>query len=87
MASDKMLKDAVKEGKVVIGKSSVLRALKTDSLKAVFTSRNCPPGLLRDIQYYSGISKAEVLKFSGDSAQLGQVCGKPFKIAILGIEK
>lgn len=87
MSSEKMLKEAVKGGKLVIGTKSVSESLKKGGLKAVFTSSNCPATTLKDVGYYTGISKTEVVKFSGSSEQLGQACGKPFRITILGIEK
>ncbi len=87
MSTEKMLKDAVKAGKLVIGAKSVSKAIKNDSVSAVFVSSNCPADVKKDVAYYGSVSKAEVVDFSGNAAQLGQFCGKPFKIAILGIEK
>ncbi len=87
MSSDKMLKDAIKAGKIVIGTKSVTKAMKKGGLVAVFTPSNCPAGTMKEAEYYTGMSKTEMHKFSGNSADLGQACGKPFKIAILGIEK
>jgi large subunit ribosomal protein L30e len=87
MAADKMLKEAMKAGKLLIGRRSVLRALKSGSLSAVLLPSNCPADIARDIEYYKKVSSTEVVEFGGNSAQLGEACGKPFKIAIVGIEK
>lgn len=87
MDSEKMLKGAVKEGKIVIGRKSVERGFKAGTLKAVFIPVNCPQDVAKEAAYYCKIGKVETHSFSGNSAQLGQTCGKPFKIAILGIEK
>lgn len=87
MSSDKVIKDALKEGKVRIGKGAVIKMLKKGSLQSVIHASNCPDKLVRDMGYYAGISKVGIEKFEGDSASLGQLCGKPFSITVLGIEK
>jgi ribosomal protein L30E len=33
------------------------------------------------------MGKVEIERFKGDSASLGQICGKPFSVTVLGIEK
>ena len=40
-----------------------------------------------NIEYYAKISGTEVKEFGETSAKLGQFCGKPFKISVLGIRK
>jgi ribosomal protein L30E len=87
MSAEKAIEMALKDGKTVTGRNAAVRALKLGSLQSVFYSSNCPPDFVRELDYYGKLSKAEVLKFDGDSAKLGQACGKPFKIVILGIEK
>jgi large subunit ribosomal protein L30e len=87
MSSEKAIKDAMKKGKLVIGKREVSRALKTGKLKAVFYAENCLPENVRELEYYGKASDVPVEKFSGTSSALGQSCGKPFKIVTLGIEK
>ncbi|MBN2331401.1 MAG: ribosomal L7Ae/L30e/S12e/Gadd45 family protein [Candidatus Aenigmarchaeota archaeon] len=87
MSSDKVIKEALKEGKVSIGRSAVLRMLKRGSLQSVIHASNCPDGTMRDLRFYAGMSKVEIERFKGDSASLGQLCGKPFSITVLGIGK
>ncbi len=87
MSSDKVIKDALKEGKVRIGKSAVISMLKKGTVSVVIQASNCPEGLVRDIGYYAGIGKVDIEKFEGDSASLGQLCRKPFSITVLGIVK
>jgi len=87
MSPEKMIKDAVKNGKTVMGRNSVVSAVKKGKLEAVICPTNCPSDILKELEYYSKISKVSVEKFDGDSIALGQMCGKPFKIVTLGIEK
>jgi large subunit ribosomal protein L30e len=86
-SSVKMLKGAAKEGDAIIGLKSVARGLKDGSIKTVFTSSNCPEQVVKEVTYYAKISKAAVQGFSGSSVELGRLCGKPFKVAIVGLEK
>ena len=57
------------------------------SLEEVFYTSNCPRELVRELEHYGKAGGVKVSMFEGDSGNLGQLCGKPFKIAILGIEK
>ncbi|MBN1897058.1 MAG: 50S ribosomal protein L30e [Candidatus Aenigmarchaeota archaeon] len=87
MSSEQTVKDALKAGKTVIGKESVIKAVKNGRLSGIVCPSNCPAVLMKELEYYSRISKVHVSRFKGNSADLGQLCGKPFKIMILGIEK
>ena len=87
MSSEKVIKDAMKNGKLVIGRNAVSAALKKGRLNAVFYPENCLPGTVRELEYYGKLSNVTVEKFAGTSAALGQLCGKPFRIVTLGIEK
>lgn len=84
---EKEIKDALKEGKVVTGRNEVVRGLKNGSLQKVFFTENCSAEFTRELEYYGRLSKAPIEKFGGSSASLGQMCGKPFRIVMLGIEK
>jgi large subunit ribosomal protein L30e len=85
--NEKEIKDAQKEGKIVTGRNEVVRGLKRGSLQKVFYTENCSVEFNRELEYYGKISKAPIEKFEGSSASLGQMCGKPFRIVTLGIEK
>jgi len=87
MESVDVIKNAVKNGKIVTGSNAVMKLLKTGKLSSVFYASNCPSVTVKDLRYYSGISGISVDAFSGNSAELGRMCGKPFKITVLGIEK
>ena len=87
MSSEKTIKDALKAGKSVIGKESIMKAAKNGKLSEVICASNCPDKIMEELVFYSKMSKLAISEFKGNSAELGQLCGKPFKIIILGIEK
>jgi large subunit ribosomal protein L30e len=87
MTAAKEIKESMKKNKIVIGVKGVIKCLKKGTLKTAIHSSNIPPALKKEMDYYSGISKAEVKPFGGDSVRLGQICGRPFRILAVGIRK
>ena len=87
MDDKKVIKEALKEKKVLLGKNSTVKALKKGGLKSVFLANNCPKDILKEMEYYSKISKTELEEFGDSSPKLGQLCGKPFSITVIGIKK
>lgn len=87
MSVDKEIKEAMKAKKIVIGSNSVLRGLRVGGLKSVILASNCPQAKLVDLERYSKISGAELNKFAGNSIQLGEICGKPFNVLLVGLRK
>jgi large subunit ribosomal protein L30e len=87
MAMEKEIKDAMKEKKLVIGTRIVIKGIKKASIKYVICPDNCRNDVLDDLNYYSKNFGVEIKKFSGNSRQLGEICGKPFNVMLLGIKK
>lgn len=83
----KAVNEAKEAGKLIIGTNSVKVGMKNGNLSTIVYASNCPDGLKREITSYSRLSKIEVSSFSGDSAKLGEMCGKPFSILVVGIKK
>lgn len=87
MAIDKEIKEALKAKKVIIGSNSVLRGLRVGGLKSVILASNCPQDKIMDLERYSKLSGTQVNKFEGNSLQLGEICGKPFNVLLVGVKK
>ena len=87
MTTEKAIKKALEEGKAVIGRNRVLRLVKSGKGETVYYAENCPAEWVKELRFYSGISKAQVEEFGGGSDKLGQLCGKPFNVTLLGIKK
>ena len=87
MTVSKDIKSAVKSKNLIMGSRTVLKNLKNDNLSTVVYASNCPDEMLKDLNYYSKISGIKFEKFEGNSVQLGEICGKPFKILVVGIRK
>lgn len=72
---------------LVIGTELTLKNLKLGKVSKVFLSSNCPAELKKDIEYYSGLSKATVVEMKQPNDELGVVCKKPFSISVLSLLK
>jgi large subunit ribosomal protein L30e len=87
MTLDKEIKKAIKEKRLLIGSNSVIKAAKKGRIEGLIYASNTPPGALRDIHHYANTSKIKAQEFPGSSLQLGELCGKPFSILLIGIRK
>jgi large subunit ribosomal protein L30e len=83
----KIVKDAHESGKLMIGSRSVIKNLKTGKVIRIVCASNCPENYIKSIDMHSKSGKTEVLKFQGDSVRLGETCGKPFTVLMVGIKK
>jgi ribosomal protein L30E len=77
------IESALKEGKLVIGFKSVLRAARSGELGSIITSKNYGP--LKDKLESLSNMKVEISDLS--SKELGILCKKAFSIAVLGVKK
>ncbi len=81
------IKGAMKKEKVVMGSRSVIKSVKNGKAASVIYASNLPKTVLRDLNRYLNISKMELKEFEGNSAELGELLGKPFPVLMLGIRK
>ena len=81
------IKKLLKEDKLVIGTDKVLKGLKSGIISKVFLATNCPAQLKSDIEHYAGISEVEVVDTGLQNEELGDICKRPFSIAVMGLKK
>jgi large subunit ribosomal protein L30e len=87
MSNIEDIKKRVKEGKVIIGTSRTIKALKLGKVERVYLTSNCPDDVKEDIEYYGKLSKTKVVKLRQPSSELGVICKKPFSISVLCFQK
>ncbi len=63
----------------IIGAKEINKAIKAGKVKKVVVAKNCPKALIEKL----GNIKVEV--FEGDQSQLGTKLGKPFPVAMVGL--
>lgn len=81
------INEAVKKRNLLMGSNSVFKELKKGGLGKVICASNLPSARKKDLNHYASVSGIEVKEFDGDSAMLGETCGKPFSILLIGIKK
>ena len=87
MTVEKEIKEAMKEEKLIIGSKSVIKNIKLNAVEYVICSANCTEDVINDLSHYSKNFAVEIKKFKGNSRQLGEICGKPFNVMLLGVKK
>ena len=81
------IKKMLKSGNVVIGTERTVKNLKLGRIQKVLVSSNCPAGVEKDINYYAGLSGAELHKLDYPNDELSIICKKPFSISVLAFLK
>ena len=81
------IKVAYKTGKIVYGKNSVLKQLRTDSFKMLILANNCPKDLVNQLNHYNELMDNKLFfhEFKGSSHELGLACAKPYWISVIGV--
>ncbi len=87
MTVKEKIRTALKERKLIIGSRSVIKDVKLGRIDTVIYASNLPESKKRDLKYYSNIAGFSLQRFDGNSAELGELCGKPFSILMVGIIK
>jgi large subunit ribosomal protein L30e len=84
---NKAIATTVKTGKLQLGTKNALRSAKIRKSKLIIFASNCPQKIREKIECYCRLSNIPVSIYNGDSADLGAVCGKPFKVSALSVRE
>jgi ribosomal protein L30E len=81
------IKKEIKEGNLVIGADKTLKGLRTGQFSKIYLAANCPDVLKKDIEQYASMADVEVVDTGIQNDELGDICKKPFSIAVMGLTK
>jgi len=83
------IKVAYKTGKIIFGKSQVLRQLRQKPFKMIIIAQNCPAEFENQLNYYNSLAGNSIFiyKYIGSSWELGLAMGKPYMISVIGINE
>ena len=76
---------AVDSGDVALGARQVIRSIESSSAKLVVIASGNKADAINDIKYITGISGIRLEVFTGNSMELGSVCGKPYSVSVLAV--
>ncbi|MDP8012788.1 MAG: ribosomal L7Ae/L30e/S12e/Gadd45 family protein, partial [Nanoarchaeota archaeon] len=79
----KTIQEKIKQNKVIIGKKETIKAAKEGTIEFIVYADNA------DEKTVKALDSLEVkkYKYEGDSEALSILCGKPFNVLVLGVEK
>lgn len=86
MTITKLIKEKIKQGKVIIGYDTVIKAIKMGHPKLIVFANNLPEGRIKTVKHNARIARIEVKAYPKNSTDLGLICGKPFPVSILAIK-
>jgi large subunit ribosomal protein L30e len=76
---DKVLRNVIKKGKVVLGAKQVIKSAQDGTAKVIVVSSNCP------YESKQEIGMDNFIEYDGNGVELGTACGKPFSISALAV--
>jgi len=79
------IRKTVESGKVVLGTDRSLKLLKAGKVKMVVVASNCPETVRKEVEYLSRVLGVPLLKYPGNSWELGEVLGKPFAVNVFSV--
>lgn len=80
---EKVLKDAMKEKKSILGSKQVLNSIKDSKL--VVLSQSAPRKTADKILEEAKKGKISTLQFEGSSVALGRLCGLQFRVSTISL--
>lgn len=82
---EKAIRQAIKTGKVEMGLDTTMKAAITGRARIIIVSSMCPSARLEDLYHYSSLSGVPIIEYTGNSADLGRACRKPFHVASVAV--
>jgi len=80
---DKVLKNTVKTGKVMIGSKQVKMVINDGTAKLIVLANNCPYS--SEIDKLAKKKKIPVYSHNSNSIDLGYTCGKTFAVSVFAV--
>ena len=80
---DKVLKNTVKKGTVIIGYKQVKIVIKDGTAKLIVLATNCP--FSSEINKLAKKNKIPVYNHNSNSIDLGYTCGKTFAVSVFAV--
>jgi ribosomal protein L30E len=81
------IKKLLKEEMLIVGTEETLKGLRSGEITKVFLAVNAPDEVRETIQHYAEIEEVEIVDAGVHNDELGDICKKPFSIAVLGLKK
>ena len=80
---DRVLKNTVKNGRVVIGAKQTKQAITDGAVKIIVMSANCPAEM--ELSTLAKKKDVPLYKHGSKSVDMGYACGKTFPVSVLAV--
>lgn len=80
---EEFLRSTLKIGKCILGTKSVISSIK--GCKVVLYASSLEKDSLETLRQACTSNSVPSVLFSGTSERLGRLCGKPFKVSVIGV--
>ena len=87
MSLVKSVQVVIKTGKFKMGYNNALKAALNKKCKLIVVANNIPEDKYKDLEYYCNLSSIPMVKFNGNSWELGAACGRPHMVSALVVEE
>ena len=87
MVDIKILNREIKNGDLVIGTRSVIKAIKKNEISKVYVSNDILMNLFLEIEKEAKAKNVKIFKLDQNKEQLKELCKKPFFISVYAIKK
>ena len=81
------IKKLLKQDKLILGLDLTTKALRNSKVNKVFYAKNTPEVVKQDLMHYAKIGNVDIEELELDNDELGDVCKKPFKIAVISVKE
>jgi large subunit ribosomal protein L30e len=81
---EKVIKEAAGSSKFKCGQKQVLQSIKGSRL--IVISRSADHSTRRELEQNAIAAGVPIHEFEGNSIQLGKLCGKPFRVAVVSLK-
>ena len=72
-------------GKIAMGNREVMRNINSSKALAVVIASKGKKEIVEDITHLCGVAQVKLLRFKGNSLELGALCGKPYSVNTLAV--
>ena len=77
------LKKAVKEKELTLGSRQTLDKVKTQKVKVVYITKDCPEIVKKDLMHYTKIAEIKLNTLDLTASELGAIVKKQFSVSVL----
>jgi len=83
----KLIKEKIKKKKILLGYNTVMKFLKSGRPELIIYANNFPEEKKKILKHNAQISNVKIEEYPNDGVNLGLVCGKPFPVSVLAIQR